>query len=379
MVFAHMNKSMRWIFALCVFSAGGLLAQDITGTWQGTLVAPNKQELRTVIKISKGDGGDLKALFYSIDQGPEGIAGTVTVQGSTVKVTLPGIGGVYEGKLDGDAINLAGNFTQGAGKLPLDLKHVHDDAAWVIPPPAAPPKAMPADADPVFDVTVIKPSEPGSPGKGIRVNGRQLSTLNFSVTDMITFAYGIQASQITGAPSWMESEKYNLTAKPAGEGQPNTKQWKIMLQKMLADRFQLAFHHDKKELSVYAITVGKGGPKLTKSAGDPNGLYGAGGPPGSFSARNANMGDFAEVMQSTMLDRPVVDQTGLVGRFDFQLKFTPDQSQYGGMRPPPAADDAEAPPDLFTAMQEQLGLKLQATKAPVDVLVIDKVSKPSEN
>ena len=93
------------------------------------------------------------------------------------------------------------------------------------------------------------------------------------------------------------------------------------------------------------------------------------------------MGDFAEVMQSTMLDRPVVDQTGLSGRFDFQLKFTPDENQYGGLgiRVPPPADDATAPPDLFTAMQEQLGLKLIATKAPVDVIVIDKVSKPSEN
>jgi len=263
----------------------------------------------------------------------------------------------------------------------LNLKHVNDDAAWAIPAPPVPLKAMPADADPVFDVTVIKPSDLGAPGKGIRVQGRQLSTLNFSVSDMITLAYGIHVRQITGAPAWIESEKYNVTAKPAGEGQPNTKQWKIMLQKMLADRFQLTFHHEKKELSVYAITLGKNGPKLTKSAGDPNGLYGAGGPPGAFSARNANMGDFAEVMQSTMLDRPVVDQTGLSGRFDFQLKFTPDETQYAGAgaRVPPPADDATAPPDLFTALQEQLGLKLQATKAPVDVIVIDRVQKPSAN
>jgi uncharacterized protein (TIGR03435 family) len=375
-----MKKLMPWIIALSVFSGGGLLAQDITGTWQGTLQV-YKQELRTVIKMSKADGGGLKAVLYSIDQSGQGFAGTVTSEGSIVKISIPGLGGEYEGKLDGDAIALTGTMTQGPGKLPLNLTHVNDDAAWPIPAPPVPLKAMPADADPVFDVTVIKPSDPGAPGKGIRVQGRQLSTLNFSVSDMITFAYGIHVRQITGAPAWIESEKYNLTAKPAGEGQPNTKQWKTMLQKMLADRFQLTFHHDKKELSVYAITVGKTGPKLTKSAGDPNGLYGAGGPPGAFSARNANMGDFAEVMQSTMLDRPVVDQTGLSGRFDFQLKFTPDETQYAGsgMRPPPPADDATAPPDLFTAMQEQLGLKLQATKASVDVIVIDRVSKPSAN
>jgi uncharacterized protein (TIGR03435 family) len=375
-----MKKFMLWIIAVLVFSEGALLAQDITGTWQGTLQAP-KQELRIVIKIAKTDDAGMRAVFYSIDQPGGGLAGPVTLQGSTVKMSVPALQGAYEGKLDGDATSLTGAWTQGPGSTPLNLKHVNDDAAWAIPAPPVPLKAMPADADPVFDVTVIKPSDPGAPGKGIRVQGRQLSTVNFSVSDMITFAYGIHVRQITGAPAWIESEKYNLTAKPAGEGQPNTKQWKIMLQKMLADRFQLTFHHDKKELSVYAITVGKSGPKLTKSAGDPNGLYGAGGPPGAFSARNANMGDFAEVMQSTMLDRPVVDQTGLSGRFDFQLKFTPDETQYAGsgMRVPPPADDATAPPDLFTAMQEQLGLKLQATKAPVDVIVIDRVSKPSEN
>jgi uncharacterized protein (TIGR03435 family) len=375
-----MKKLMLWIIALAALPGSALFAQDITGTWQGTLLA-GKQELRTVIKISKADGGGLKAVLYSIDQSGAGLAGAVTLEGSIVKMSIPGLGGAYEGKLDGDAVSLTGTFSQGPAKLPLNLKHVNDDAAWAIPAPPVPLKAMPADADPVFDVTVIKPSDLGAPGKGIRVQGRQLSTLNFSVSDMITFAYGIHVRQITGAPAWIESEKYNVTAKPAGEGQPNTKQWKIMLQKMLADRFQLTFHHEKKELSVYAITVGKNGPKLTKSAGDPNGLYGAGGPPGAFSARNANMGDFAEVMQSTMLDRPVVDQTGLSGRFDFQLKFTPDETQYAGAgaRVPPPADDATAPPDLFTALQEQLGLKLQATKAPVDVIVIDRVQKPSAN
>jgi len=173
-----------------------------------------------------------------------------------------------------------------------------------------------------------------------------------------------------------------VTAKPEGEGQPNDKQWKIMVQKLLADRFQLTFHREKKELSVYAIVVGKNGPKLTKSAGNPSGL------PGLFfrglgnlPATNATIADFAGVMQSAVLDRPVVDQTGLEGRFDFQLKWTPDETQFGGMgmKVPPPADDAAAPPDLFTAMQDQLGLKLQATKAAVDVIVVDRVSKPSEN
>ena len=375
-----MKKSMLWIFALAAWPGSALFAQDITGTWQGTLQAP-KQELRTVVKISKADGG-LKAVMYSIDQGGTGFAGTVTLESSIVKISIPGIGGTYEGKLDGDAIALTGTFSQGPGKLPLNLKHVNDDAAWAIPAPPVPLKAMAADADPVFDVAVIKLNTTAGPGKGFQLRGRQFSTLNTSVSDIITFAYGLHARQITGGPAWMESEKYDVTAKPAGEGQPNDKQWKIMFQKLLADRFQLTFHREKKELSVYAIVVGKTGPKLTKSAGNPSGL------PGLFfrglgdlPVTNATIADFAGVMQSAVLDRPVVDQTGLEGRFDFQLKWTPDETQFGGLgiKVPPPTDDAAAPPDLFTAMQDQLGLKLQAAKAPVDVIVIDRVAKPSEN
>ena len=376
-----MKKSMLSIAVLSALLGSSLFAQDITGTWQGTLQAPN-QELRTVIKISKADGGGLKAVLYSIDQGGQGLAGTVTLEGSIVKMTIPGIGGSYEGKLDGDGIALTGTFSQGPGKLPLNLKHVNDDAAWVIPAPPVPLKAMAANVDPVFDVAVIKPSKPETQGKGFRLQGRQFSTINTSVNDIITFAYGYHIRQITGGPAWMDTEKYDVTAKPAGEGQPSQKQWKIMFQKLLADRCQLTFHTEKKEIPAYAIVVGKSGSKLTKSAGDPNGL------PGLFfrglgqlPATNATMADFAGVMQAAVLDRPVVDQTGLTGRFDFNLKWTPDETQFGGMgiRVPPPSDDAAAPPDLYTAMQDQLGLKLIATKAAVDVIVIDRVAKPSEN
>ena len=180
----------------------------------------------------------------------------------------------------------------------------------------------------------------------------------------------------------MESQKYDITAKPDTDGTPSVKQLKSMLKKLLAERFQLAFHHDKKELSVYALTVAKGGPKLNKSEGDPNGL------PGLFFAgrmvlnvRNAALMDFTGLMQATVLDRPVVDQTGLAGRWDFTLKWTPDETQFGGQIPGPPAptDAADAPPDLFTAIQQQLGLKFEPAKTAVDVLVIDKAEKPSEN
>ena len=118
---------------------------------------------------------------------------------------------------------------------------------------------MAADANPVFEVATIKPSDPEAQGKIFQVRGRHFATVNTTLSDLITFAYGIHPRQITGGPSWLESEKYDLSAEPDGEGQPNGRQWKIMIQKLLADRFKLTFHRDKKELSVYAIVVGKNG------------------------------------------------------------------------------------------------------------------------
>lgn len=355
-------------------------AKDIAGIWQGTLHAG--KDLRTVLTVVKADDGALKATLYSIDQGGQGIPVTsITLQGSTVKYSITMIDGSFEGKLSPDGGSINGTWTQGK-PLPLNLTRATADTAWTIPepPPRLPPMA--ADAKPEFEVATIKPSKPDTPGKMFRVNGRHFSTLNTTLNDIITFAYGVHVKQIVDGPAWLQSDKYDLDAQPDGQGQPNGEQWKTMIRKLLADRFKLTFHHDKKELSAYALIVGKNGPKLTKSQGDPNG-----GPSlffrglGVLPAGNATMGDFAGVMQGAVLDRPVVDQTGLQGRFDFMLKWTPDESQFGalGGKIPPPTDNADAPPGLFTAIQEQLGLKLESTKAPVEVLVIDHVEKPSEN
>lgn len=378
-----MKKLTRVMIALALFPGAALLAtEDITGTWQGTL-QPG-QELRIVVKISKADGNTLKAVMYSIDQGPQPIpVKSVSLQGSGVRMSVEAVGGTYEGKLSADGTSIAGAWTQGSKPLPLILKRASPETEWAIPEPPPPQKPMSADANPAFEVATIKPSKPGTPGRAFSVRGREFSTFNTTVSDMMVFAYGVHARQIVGGPAWLETDKYDLVARPDGEGQPNDKQWKTMIQKLLADRCQLTFHRDKKELSVYALVVAKGGPKLTKSDGDPNGLPGmffAG--LGNLPARNATMADFAGLMQSAVLNRPVVDQTGLQGRFDFTLKWTPDEFQFAGFGPRAAAsagDTADAPPDLFTAVQQQLGLKLESTKAPAEVLVIDRVEKPSEN
>jgi uncharacterized protein (TIGR03435 family) len=355
--------------------------QSIADTWQGTLHAG--RDLRTVVKITKAADGGYKAVFYSIDQGGDGLPVTkITLDGSTVKMTLTMINGSYEGKLSADGKTITGEWTQGQ-PLPLILTRATPETEWTIPPPAPKIPPMDANADPSFEVATIKPSKPDEQGRAFLVQGRRFKIINQPLSAILCFSYDVQAKQLIGLPPWADTDKYDIDAEPDGEGAPSGKQWKRMLQKMIAERFKLTFHKEKKELPVYVLSVGKTGPKLTKSEGDPNGLPGLffRGKLGDLGVRNANMGDFTGLMQEAVLDRPVLDQTGLTGRFDFTLLWTPDDSQFQGMgaKIPPPTDAANAPPNLYTAIQEQIGLKLEATKAPADVMVIDHVEKPSDN
>ena len=377
-----MKKLCLWIVTLLAFSTGALWGQDIDGTWQGTLLTPQK-ELRIVLKIAKDDKGAWKTTMYSIDQPGAAMAASFTsLVGTTFKFAVNFINGTYEGKVGADAKTVTGTWTQGPNPTPLNLLKVTAETAWAIPEPPPPPKAMDADANPSFDVATIKPSDPEKQGKGIRVNGRNFSTLNTTLADLIEFSYGVHLKQITGAPDWLDKYKFDLAAVPDAEGQPNDKQWKAMLNKLLAERFKIIFHHDKKELSVYALTVGKAGPKLVKSESKNPlpGLFFRPAPGGiMLTVKNATMPDLTNLLQSNVLDRPVVDQSGLSGRFDFDLSWTPDDSQFNGrFRTPPQSTEAPLS-GLFAAIQEQLGLKLDATKTMVDVMVIDHAEKPSEN
>ena len=191
--------------------------------------------------------------------------------------------------------------------------------------------------------------------------------MNTNLNDLLALAYGVHSKQIVNAPDWANSVPYDITGIPDAPGGPSWKQIGILLKKLLVDRFQLKSHTETRVLSVYAITVAKDRPKMAKDTGPANAPYGW-GQVGfiNFTIHNMTMNDFASWMQTWVMDRPVVDQTGLTGRYDFQLKWTPDDSQFTQVGTlPPTNDNTDAPPDLFTAIQEQLGLKMESTKAPV--------------
>jgi uncharacterized protein (TIGR03435 family) len=247
---------------------------------------------------------------------------------------------------------------------------------------AEPVKPMPADASPGFDVVTIKPSDPERRGTGFGFRGRHFFTVNTTGNDLIKFAYRLQSKQIVNGPAWLGSDKFDVDGVPDVEGRPDPKQMGILLQKLLADRFHLQFHREERELSVYVLTVSKNGPKLTQTASKPT------DPPwftfqrrAELTVKNSTMKGFCDGMEATVMDRPVVDHTGLTERYDFTLNWTPDDPPAGanGKNAPPPVDEANAPPGLYTAIQEQLGLKFEPTKAPASVLVIDEVEKPSAN
>jgi uncharacterized protein (TIGR03435 family) len=142
-----------------------------------------------------------------------------------------------------------------------------------------------------------------------------------------------------------------------------------MLQTFLADRLQLKYHREKRELPAYELVVGRDGSKLAKSADDAGALPGFSSGRGHLTVKNSTMNGLADYLQRRVVDRAVVDHTGLAGKFDFKLDWTPFDVQPG----------ADSPPDIFTAIQQQLGLKLNAVKTPVDVFVVDHVERPSDN
>lgn len=237
------------------------------------------------------------------------------------------------------------------------------------------PQMMAKDADPDWDVVAVKPSDPNSTETGFWVRDRQLEIKGKTAEQLLLYGYGLHESQVLNAPDWMRTERWHIEGFAGVPGQPNRDQVGSLVRKLLAERFGLVVHHEQREMRVFALTVAKGGPKIAPSADDPNAPMHENdnetGGLATMRVTNISMGELSGMLMRLFLDRPVVDQTGLARRFDFQLKWTQDETR--------APTDGSAPPGLFTAVQEQLGLKLEPTKAMADVLVIDRVQRPGAN
>ncbi len=241
----------------------------------------------------------------------------------------------------------------------------------------------PAPRPEAFEVAVIKPVDPDQKaGRYITMqDAHRFVAKNYTVKLLVAAAYDLTPQAISGGPEWIGADHFDIVAITPGDARPSRDRQMSMLRILLADRFHLAIHREQKEFSIYNLTIDKNGPKLKPSTAlpdEPAALVSTVYPERvSLPARNTTMREFASLMQRAALDRPVVDKTGLTGKYDFDLNGSPDETQFGGELPV-APPDAAAPP-FFIALQKQLGLKLEPARGPVQTIVIDSVSKPSEN
>ena len=220
-------------------------------------------------------------------------------------------------------------------------------------------------------------------------SARRFVAKNHALKTLIAAAYNLTPRAISGGPTWVDSDHYDILAqnRPAKFGPTWMSKCRCLRKLIAPDRFKLTFHsREPKEFSIYALTVAKNGSKLKETTFSPDASP-EGPPPLIFNVtlpvvrlpgRFATVADLASVLQRGALDRPVVDKTGLSGRFDFDLEFTPDETQFDGAFGR-IADDPANRRGLFAAMQEQLGLRLEGTIGPIEALVIDHVERPSAN
>lgn len=254
---------------------------------------------------------------------------------------------------------------------------------------------------PEFDVVSVKQDKSGTGMMRLMFKPDGYSATNVSAKLLIQTAYGIREDLISGAPGWADTARFDFEAKVAGVDVDYLKklspeQRRSMLQPALADRFKLKVHNETKQLPVFELVLAKSGSKLKEATpGDTyaNGIKGVDGKgrvgtmrmrPGEVAGQGVSIASLVNLL-ATQLHQTVIDKTGLTGTYDLNLTWTPDQDSgpmfKGGetstQRTEPAPDSAG--PSIFTALQEQLGLKLQSTKGPVETIVVDHIEMPSEN
>ena len=231
----------------------------------------------------------------------------------------------------------------------------------------------------LIEVASVKPSgNPGADSNLDSVRGR-LTATNITVKELIRLAYGVKDYQIERVPGWVESELYDIAAKGVNGKTSGLEDLKAMVRELLADRFQLTTHRETKQMRVYLLVVGKNGPRLTlhndgTGAGTRKGC-------GHLAGTRLTMDVLATVL-SRDLETDALNRTGLPGKYDFQLDWTPDSGPCRVAADTPggsAAADPSGLPSLYTALQQQLGLKLEPSKGPVDTLILNRVERPSEN
>lgn len=226
---------------------------------------------------------------------------------------------------------------------------------------------QPTAARPEFEVLSVKPGDPNDPASSGRTTPGGLEMRNTTLNNLVRGAYNLNEYQLDGGPKWMNSAKFNIDAKlPAGVPRD---QIPLMMQAMLADRFKLEFHRETRTLREYALVVAKGGPKLQTASEDDRNRQRSSQGDRQIKGWGQPISTLTRMLISAV-GAPVIDRTGLEGQYNFILEFEP-------LMGTPKEDETMR--TIFVVLQEQLGLKLEPIKGPVEVLVIERAEKPPEN
>lgn len=228
--------------------------------------------------------------------------------------------------------------------------------------------SQPPTAPCPFEVASVKINQTGSDSRSFTTSpGGLFIAKNIPIRLLISRAYGVAGSQISGGPGWIDSEKYDIDARASTTSEMTTDEVRPCLQSLLTERLKFKFHRETRQESVLSLVVAKGGPKFKEDpkAGSPSISASSSGGKASIVGKNVTIDRLAEYL-STRAGHPVLNNTGLSGKYDFSIEWAMDET-------------ADSGPSIFTAIEDQLGLKLNPTKGPVEVIAIDSVEHPTQN
>lgn len=349
-------------------------AQSIAGTWQGALALPNGNSVRVAFSVAKNPDGSLHGGIRYVDSNAGLVFSSITFSAPDLAVTQSMTSMAYHGKLSADGQSIIGTWSQGDRTLPLTLTLATAASLWK---PAGPPP-MASDADPSYEVAVIKPALPEEQHPIWNMRTPEFHATGTNAAELIKMVYKIRGRQILNAPPWVEDSKFDITAKPDTPGVPTDDQTRIMIRKLLTERFHLVCHTGTQDFPVLVMTLDPKGPRPVPSDPDFNVRGGMllrqDGGEMQLHLSGVNMQEFLKDLMDRYRDRQIVDETGLTGTYDITLSLPPAALQGTG----DGGAEEEVGTD-YIAAAEHAGFKFVSKKAPLPVVIIDHIDPPTAN
>ena len=347
---------------------------SIVGTWQGALETPNGNSVRVAFSIAKNPDGSLHGGIRFVDSNAGLVFTSVTFSAPDLAVTQSMTSMAYHGKISADGQSIIGTWSQGDRTLPLTLTLATPASLWK---PAGPPP-MASDADPSYEVAVIKPALPEEQHPIWNMHTPEFHATGTNAAELIKMVYKIRGRQIMNAPSWVEDRKFDITAKPDTPGVPTDDQTRIMIRKLLTERFHLVCHTGTQDFPALVMTLDPKGPRPVPSNPDFN-IHGGmvfrqEGGEIQLHLSGVTMQDFLKDLMDRYRDKQIVDETGLTGTYDITLRLPPAALQGIG----DGGAEEEVGTD-YIAAAEHAGFKFVSKKAPLPVVIIDHIDPPTPN